>query len=35
VELGLGAVSPDWIEIVSVNTEAEDICSKIINELKK
>jgi uncharacterized protein (DUF362 family) len=34
-ELGLGAESPDGIEIVSVNAEAEDICSKIINELKK
>ncbi|HEX7576174.1 MAG TPA: hypothetical protein VF360_07315, partial [Candidatus Methanoperedens sp.] len=34
-ELGLGAASPDMIEIVSVNAEAEDICSKIINELKK
>lgn len=35
VELGLGAASADVIEIVSVNTEAEDICSRIINELKK
>jgi uncharacterized protein (DUF362 family) len=35
VELGLGAASPDRIEIVSVNAEAADICSKIINELKK
>jgi uncharacterized protein (DUF362 family) len=34
-ELGLGAASPDGIEIVPVNTEAEDICSQIINELKK
>jgi uncharacterized protein (DUF362 family) len=33
--LGLGATSPDGIEIVSVNTQADDICSKIINELKK
>jgi uncharacterized protein (DUF362 family) len=33
--LGLGAASPDGIEIVPVNAEAEDICSKIINELKK
>jgi len=35
VELGLGAASPDGIEIVSVNTEAGDICLKMINELKK
>jgi uncharacterized protein (DUF362 family) len=35
VEMGLGAASPDEIEIVSINTQAEDICSKIITELKK
>ena len=34
-EMGIGAASPDGIEIVPVNTEAEDICSKIMNELKK
>jgi len=34
-ELGIGVASADGIEIISVNTEAEDICSKIINELKK
>jgi len=34
VELGLGAASPDGIEIVTVNTEAGDICSQIRTELK-
>jgi len=34
-ELGIGVASADGIEIVSVNTEAEDICSKIRNEIKK
>jgi len=32
-ELGIGVASADGIEIVSVNMEAEDICSKIMNEL--
>lgn len=33
VELDLGASSPDEIELISVNVEAQDICSKIKNEL--
>jgi uncharacterized protein (DUF362 family) len=35
IELGLGAASPEMIDIIPVNTEAEEICSKILNELKK
>jgi uncharacterized protein (DUF362 family) len=35
VELGLGVASAEGIEIVPVNTQAEDICSKIITEFQK
>ncbi|MDO8725281.1 MAG: DUF362 domain-containing protein [Candidatus Methanoperedens sp.] len=33
VELGLGVSKPNEIEIIPVNTQAQDICSKIKNEL--
>lgn len=35
VELGLGASGPDEIDVVAVNTEAQEICSKIEIMLKK
>lgn len=34
VELGLGASGPDEIEIIPINTQAQDICSKIEKELR-
>lgn len=34
-ELGLGASSPDEIEVVNVNEEASGICSRIAEELQK
>ncbi|MCZ7380085.1 MAG: DUF362 domain-containing protein [Candidatus Methanoperedens sp.] len=34
-ELGLGASSPDEIEVVAVNEEASGICSRIAEELQK
>lgn len=33
VELGLGASEPDEIEVIPINNEAQDICSKIEKEL--
>lgn len=35
VELGLGASGPDEIEIIPLNTQAQDICSKIKNEFDR
>jgi len=35
VELGLGASGPDEIEIIPINTQAQDICSKIKNEFDR
>jgi uncharacterized protein (DUF362 family) len=35
VELGLGASSPDEIEVVAVNDEAQGICLKIEEKLKE
>ena len=34
-KLGLGASSPDEIEVVAVNNEAQDICSQITGKLKE